>query len=57
MHLGAEVYAVDMRPSSRELAIRFGARKAFDLVELDAELAKGFQVDCAVDFVSTDTSE
>ena len=33
--LGAEVYAVDMRPSSRDLALHFGARKAFDLVELD----------------------
>ncbi|KAL5483574.1 hypothetical protein ACEPAI_8806 [Sanghuangporus weigelae] len=54
--LGAEVYAVDMRPTSRELAVKFGARKAFDLAQLDAELAKGFQVDCAVDFVSTDTT-
>ncbi|OCB86979.1 GroES-like protein [Sanghuangporus baumii] len=56
VYLGAEVYAVDIRPSSRELALRFGARNAFDLVELDAVLAKGFQVDCAVDFVSTDTT-
>ncbi|KAL5483611.1 hypothetical protein ACEPAI_8843 [Sanghuangporus weigelae] len=56
VYLGAEVYAVDIRPSSRELALRFGARNAFDLVELDAVLAKGFQVDCAVDFVSSDTT-
>ena len=54
--LGAEVYAVDMRPSSRDLALQFGARKAFDLVELDAELAKGFTVDVAIDFVSVNTS-
>ena len=45
-----------MRPSSRELALHFGARKAFDLPELDAELKKGFSVDIAIDFVSTDTS-
>ena len=57
VYLGAEVYAVDMRPSSRELALRFGALKAFDLVQLDAEIAKGFQVDCAVDFISTDSSQ
>ena len=57
VYLGAEVYAVDMRPSSRELAKKFGAKQAFDLVELDAALAKGFKVDVAVDFVSTDTSE
>ncbi|PAV18079.1 alcohol dehydrogenase I [Pyrrhoderma noxium] len=56
VHLGAEVYAVDMRPSSRELALHFGARKAFDLPELDAELKKGFSVDIAIDFVSTDTT-
>ena len=57
VYLGAEVYAVDMRPSSRELALKFGAKAAFDLPQLDAELAKGFTVDCAVDFVSTDTSK
>ena len=57
VHLGAEVFAVDMKPSSRKLALEHGAKKAFDLVELDAELAKGFTVDCAVDFVSTDTSK
>ena len=45
-----------MRPSSRELALHFGARKAFDLPELDAELQKGFSVDIAIDFVSNDTS-
>ena len=56
-YLGAEVYAVDMRPSSRELALKFGAKAAYDLPQLDAELAKGFGVDCAVDFVSTDTSK
>ena len=56
VYLGAEVYAVDIRPSSRELARRFGARAAFDLVDLDAALAKGFKVDCAIDFVSSDTS-
>lgn len=56
VYLGAEVYAVDMRPSSRELALKFGAKAAFDLPQLDAELAKDFSVDCAVDFVSTDTS-
>ncbi|EJC99051.1 GroES-like protein [Fomitiporia mediterranea MF3/22] len=54
--LGADVFAVDMRLSSRELALKFGARQAFDLVELDTALAKGFQVDCAVDFVSSDTT-
>ena len=56
-YLGAEVYAVDMRPSSRELALKFGAKKAFSLPELDAALAKGFSVEVAIDFVSTDTSK
>ena len=37
VHLGAEVYAVDMRPSSRELALEFGAKEAFDLPQLDVE--------------------
>ena len=46
-----------MRPSSRKLALEFGAKKAFDLVELDAALDKDFKVDVAVDFVSTDTSK
>ena len=54
-HLGAEVYALDIRPSSRELALHLGVRNAFNLVELDEALAKGFQVDVAVDFVATDT--
>ncbi|EJC99046.1 GroES-like protein [Fomitiporia mediterranea MF3/22] len=54
--LGAEVFAVDMRRSSRELALKFGARQAFDLIELDVALTKGFQVDIAVDFVATNTT-
>ncbi|KAI0089304.1 GroES-like protein [Irpex rosettiformis] len=54
VYLGAEVYAVDMRPSSRELAIKYGAKQAFSLPELDAALAKGFSADVAIDFVSTD---
>lgn len=45
-----------MRPTSRELALKFGAKEAFSLVELDAALKKGFTVNCAVDFVSTSTS-
>lgn len=57
VHLGAEVYAVDMRSSSRELALKFGAKKAFDLIDLDTELQNGFTVDTAIDFVATDTSE
>lgn len=57
VYLGAEVYVLDMRPTSRELALKFGAKEAFSLVELDAALKKGFTVDCAVDFVSTSTSK
>ena len=45
-----------MRPSSRELALKYGAKQAFSLTELDAALKKGFTVDCAIDFVSTNTS-
>ncbi|KAI0691375.1 chaperonin 10-like protein [Cytidiella melzeri] len=56
VYLGAEVYAVDMRPSSRELAIKFGAKQAYDLPELDAALQNGFSVDVAIDFVTTDTT-
>ncbi|KAH9951745.1 GroES-like protein [Amylocystis lapponica] len=52
-HFGAEVYALDIRPSSRALAVDFGATEAFDLEELSARTAKGFTVDAVVDFVST----
>jgi propanol-preferring alcohol dehydrogenase len=50
------VWAVDIKPSSRKLAKEFGAVEAFDLEELDAQIAKGFTVDLAVDFVATNTS-
>ena len=56
VHFGAQVYAVDSRRSSRELARKFGAKEAFNLDELDAKLAKGFTVDCVLDFVASDAS-
>ncbi|KAH9947276.1 GroES-like protein [Amylocystis lapponica] len=55
-HFGAEVYALDIRPSSRALAVDLGATEAFDLEELSTRTAKGFTVDVVVDFVSTNVS-
>jgi D-arabinose 1-dehydrogenase-like Zn-dependent alcohol dehydrogenase len=53
-HVGATVYAVDMKPSSRALALEFGAEKAFDVQELQAAVGEGFTVDVAIDFVAND---
>jgi propanol-preferring alcohol dehydrogenase len=50
------VYALDIKPTSRALAKKFGAVEAFDLEELDAQTAKGFTVDIVIDFVATSTS-
>jgi hypothetical protein len=43
-----------MRPSSRALALEFGAEKAFDVQELQTAVGEGFTVDVAIDFVAND---
>jgi propanol-preferring alcohol dehydrogenase len=57
VHFGAKVWAVDIKPTSRQLAKESGAVEAWDLETLDAQLAKGFTVDVGVDFVSSSTCE
>lgn len=53
-HLGATVYAVDLRPQARQLALDLGATQAFDLEDLAAATSNGtFHVDTVVDFVAT----
>lgn len=60
---GATVYACDIKPAARELALSFGAAQAFDVVGLAAALAPTdpaaapFQVDVVIDFVATQESE
>ncbi|KAI0749435.1 N-benzyl-3-pyrrolidinol dehydrogenase [Daedaleopsis nitida] len=54
---GATVYACDVKPAARELALALGADRAFDLVQLTAALepaAEGrpLAVDVVLDFVS-----
>ena len=56
-HFGAEVYALDIRPTSRALAKKFGAKEAFSHEQLDAQLADGFTVDVVIDFVATNSSK
>ena len=55
-HFGAEVYALDIKPTSRALAKKFGAREAFSHEQLDARIADGFTVDVVIDFVATNSS-
>jgi hypothetical protein len=43
-----------MKPSSRALALQFGAEKAFDVQELQTAVGEGFTVDVAIDFVAND---
>jgi propanol-preferring alcohol dehydrogenase len=53
-HVGATVYAVDIKPSSRAIALQFGAEKAFDVQELQRAVGEVFTVDVAIDFVAND---
>ncbi|KAH8928318.1 GroES-like protein [Atractiella rhizophila] len=57
VELGATVYAVDIKPSSRKLAVEAGAKEAFDPVQLDQRISKGdFNMDITIDFVSKGTT-
>ncbi|RPD61206.1 GroES-like protein [Lentinus tigrinus ALCF2SS1-7] len=54
---GATVYACDIKPAARQLALSLGAAQAFDILELTAALnptdpsATPLQVDVVIDFV------
>ncbi|EIW62659.1 GroES-like protein [Trametes versicolor FP-101664 SS1] len=53
-HLGATVFAVDLRPEARQLALDLGATQVFDLEDFAAVTSNGtFHVDTVVDFVAT----
>ena len=58
---GATVYACDIKPAARELALSLGADQVFDLVQLTAALAPTaetpFTVDVVIDFVASQESE
>ena len=56
-HFGAEIYALDIKPTSRALAKKFGAIEAFSHEQLDAQLAEGFTVDVVIDFVASNSSK
>lgn len=48
------MYAVDLRPEARQLALDLGATQAFDLEDLTAVTGNGtFHVDIVIDFVAT----
>ncbi|KAL1945814.1 hypothetical protein VTO73DRAFT_1816 [Trametes versicolor] len=54
LHLGATVFAVDLRPEARQLALDLGAEQAFDLEDLTAATGNGtFHVDKVIDFVAS----
>ncbi|KAF9032130.1 GroES-like protein [Hymenopellis radicata] len=53
-HYGATVYAVDIKPEARKLALELGAEAAYDLATLNQLLsANKLTVDITIDFVST----
>ncbi|KAH9858846.1 GroES-like protein [Lenzites betulinus] len=53
-HLGATVFAVDIRPEARQLALDLGAEQAFDLQDFTDVVNNGtFSVDTVVDFVAS----
>ncbi|KAJ7573114.1 N-benzyl-3-pyrrolidinol dehydrogenase [Mycena floridula] len=49
----ATVYACDIRPAARKLAVELGAVEAYNLIELNKKIADGFKVDITIDFVGT----
>ncbi|KAJ7639234.1 N-benzyl-3-pyrrolidinol dehydrogenase [Roridomyces roridus] len=51
-HFGATVYACDLKPEARAVALRLGATEAFSPAELDEKIKGGFKCDVAMDFVS-----
>ncbi|KAF8896959.1 chaperonin 10-like protein [Mucidula mucida] len=53
-HYGATVYAVDIKPEARKLALELGAEAAYDLATLNKLLtANKLTVDITIDFVAT----
>ncbi|KAJ7573647.1 GroES-like protein [Mycena floridula] len=57
-HFGAtdeplEVYACDIKPAARKLAVELGAVEAYNLIELNQKIANGFKVDITIDFFGT----
>ncbi|KAF8915741.1 GroES-like protein [Mucidula mucida] len=53
-HYGATVYAVDIKPEARALALELGAVEAYSLSTLNDKIKNGgFQVDISIDFAAT----
>ncbi|KAK7681693.1 hypothetical protein QCA50_015040 [Cerrena zonata] len=53
-HFGATVYACDIKPDARKLALELGAVEAFDLLTLDKKIKEeNFTVDITIDFPVT----
>ena len=50
------VYACDIKPAARELALELGAVEAFDLLTLDKRIKEGLTVDVTIDFAVTSQS-
>ncbi|KAJ7192028.1 hypothetical protein GGX14DRAFT_380504 [Mycena pura] len=46
------LYACDVKPEARKLALELGATEAFDLIELTNKTTAGFTVDTTINFVS-----
>ena len=51
-----QVYACDIKPAARKLALELGAVEAFDLLTLDKKIKEGFTVDVTIDFAVTSQS-
>lgn len=51
-YFGATVYACDIKPAARKLAVDLGATQAFDLIELSQQTKNGFTVDITIDCVA-----
>ncbi|KAJ7596378.1 GroES-like protein [Mycena floridula] len=56
-HFGATVYACDIKPAARKLALELGATEAYDLIEMDQKIKAGFTVDITIDFWGSNQSE
>ena len=52
-----QVYACDIKPAARKLALELGAVEAFDLLTLDKKIKEGFTVDVTIDFAVTSQSK
>ena len=52
-----QVYACDIKPAARKLALGLGAIEAFDLLTLDKKVKEGFTPDVTIDFAVTSQSK